>query len=65
VVAGGVVYFGSGANGYVVAADATTGAFIWQSQPGVNPVFAPPLVADGVLYVADYGGIVTAYAPSL
>jgi len=57
----GVVYFGAGADGYVIAADANTGALLWQSPTGA-PVFAPPLVANGTLFVADFGGKLAAYS---
>jgi outer membrane protein assembly factor BamB len=60
-VANGVVYFGTGAFGSTIAADAATGRLLWKS-PAAGPVFAPPLVADGAVYEAGYFGGVRKYA---
>lgn len=52
----GVVYFGLGDGGFAICAvDATTGAQRWRIETPY-PVFAPPTVAEGKLYVATGNG---------
>jgi outer membrane protein assembly factor BamB len=60
-VANGVVYVGSGGNGYtpwigdVFALNASTGAPLWYYY--TSGTVASPAVANGVVYVATFGGI--------
>jgi outer membrane protein assembly factor BamB len=57
IVAGDVVYYSGGFNGQVRALDAYTGARRWSSGSNITlPVEAAPTVANGRVYVADYGG---------
>ena len=53
VVAGSVVYIGSGNNFY--ALDATTGATLWTAigPPGgdLGELFGPPAAGNGIVYV--------------
>jgi outer membrane protein assembly factor BamB len=67
-VANGVVYFADGLGGEVFAIDASDGRELWNSGGLVGgPVFAPPAVVDGRMYVAswdgDTGGALIAFAP--
>ena len=58
-VANGVVYVGS-QDGYVSALNPITGALLWHDSGG-SPVWASPIVVNGMLYVADYHGDVISY----
>jgi outer membrane protein assembly factor BamB len=56
VVADGVVYFGLGEGGSsVCAVDAATGRLLWRVDTPY-PVFAPPTIADGKLFIATGNG---------
>lgn len=55
-VADGVVYFGLGEGGAAICAlQAETGKLLWK-LPTQFPVFAPPTIADGKLYIAAGNG---------
>ncbi len=55
-VSEGVVYFGLGEGGFgICAVDAMTGAQRWRIETPY-PVFAPPTIADGKLYVPTGNG---------
>ena len=55
-VSEGVVYFGLGEGGFAICAvDALTGAQRWRIETPY-PVFAPPTIADGKLYVPTGNG---------
>jgi hypothetical protein len=56
-VAGGMVYAGSSDGRFVQAVDAATGQERWRFRSN-KPVWSSPLVARGVVYVADYDGMV-------
>ncbi len=49
-VAGGVVYYGTGAGSRVIALDALTGKQLWESDP-LQSVFAAPMVVNGAVFV--------------
>ena len=56
LVSEGVVYFGLGEGGFAVCAvDAKTGTLLWRVETPY-PVFAPPTVANGKLYIATGNG---------
>jgi outer membrane protein assembly factor BamB len=67
-VAGGVVYYGDGLGGHVLARSEATGEPLWDSGASLpGPVFAAPVVANGRLYVASWdgsgGGVLTKFRP--
>ena len=56
VVSEGVVYFGLGEGGFAVCAvDAKSGKLLWRVETPY-PVFAPPTIANGKLYIATGNG---------
>ena len=61
VVADGVGYYGDGTGNTIYALDDATGLVLW-SQLLSGPVFAPPIVANGMLFVPGGGKL---YAFSL
>jgi outer membrane protein assembly factor BamB len=61
IVANGVVYAGSGKDGFLKAFAASTGAPLLSVQPTGGPIFATPTVANGRLFVATWDGHVVAY----
>jgi outer membrane protein assembly factor BamB len=63
-VADGVVYFGlsSGYQAHAAALDARSGHLLWTSGGAIKtPVFAPPTVVNGKVYVSSVGGYVSAF----
>ncbi len=60
-IAGGVVFYGSGASGRVIALDAHNGKRLWTSGP-LDAVYGAPTVMNGVMYVTSYDGRLRAYA---
>ena len=54
VLLGDSVYFGA-SDGWIYALDRKNGQPVWKFQTGV-PIFSTVAIADGWLYVADYGG---------
>jgi outer membrane protein assembly factor BamB len=64
-VAGGVVYFGNGVGGKVVAFDAATGHRLWTSGSTLHgkPIFAAPSVAGGRVYAGAWDSRLHAYGP--
>ncbi len=62
-VAADVVYFGDGYGHRVVAFDARTGRFLWDSGSAIHTsVYAGPTVVNGMVYVSSVGGTVSAFA---
>jgi DNA-binding beta-propeller fold protein YncE len=56
-VANGVVYYADGLGGEIFAFDAGDGRELWNSGGVIGgPVFAPPVVVDGRMYVAAWNG---------
>jgi outer membrane protein assembly factor BamB len=55
-VANGVVYGGS-SEGNVYALDANTGSLIWSYQTNSVPVYSPPTVVNGVVYIEADDGV--------
>jgi len=64
LVAGGILYAASG--GSVRALSPTTGASLWSDASSVGGIhWQSPVVANGVLYLADESRHLTAWAPAL
>ena len=61
IVANGVVYAGSGVDGFLKAFSASTGAPLLSVKPTGGPIFATPTVVNGHLFVATWDGHVVAY----
>jgi len=59
VVQEGKVYFGTSIPGFLHAVDGKTGASIFKLPTG-TPVFASMAIAQGILYVGNFGGTLTA-----
>jgi outer membrane protein assembly factor BamB len=56
-VVDGVVYWGVGAGGQLVAVDEDTGRRLWSSGHTLTgAVFAPAIVTDGMLFAASWDG---------
>jgi outer membrane protein assembly factor BamB len=63
-VADGVVYFGlsSGYQAHLAGLDARTGHLLWTSGGAIKtPVFAPPTVVNGKVYLSSAGGYLSAF----
>ena len=67
-VSGGIVYWAGGMDAHLYAVTASDGRMLWtrgQSLPG--PTFAPPIVADGMLFAVSWDGpehaLLVAFAP--
>jgi outer membrane protein assembly factor BamB len=58
----GVVYFGS-VYGNLYAIHATNGDIIWTYAPGIS-IFSSPLIANGNIYLGDYGTFYALTSPS-
>lgn len=54
VIADGVVYYGDGVGGQVLAFNAMTGAQIWSSPQFGAPIFAEPVVVNGRVYAGAW-----------
>jgi len=54
VLANGVVYYGDGTGGQVLAFDATTGNALWSSPQFAGPIFAEPIVVNGHVYAGAW-----------
>eukprot|EP00607_Mallomonas_marina_P009996 CAMPEP_0182422824 /NCGR_PEP_ID=MMETSP1167-20130531/8635_1 /TAXON_ID=2988 /ORGANISM="Mallomonas Sp, Strain CCMP3275" /LENGTH=1169 /DNA_ID=CAMNT_0024601225 /DNA_START=861 /DNA_END=4371 /DNA_ORIENTATION=+ len=55
VVAGGVVYVATGANGQLFAVNADSGVVLWVSTQALGYLMSPPIVVNGMLLIADSG----------
>jgi GT2 family glycosyltransferase/outer membrane protein assembly factor BamB len=63
-VANGVVYSTNGPGERVFANDASSGAALWNSGETIaGPVFTPPTVTGGHVYVGAWDGTLYAFAP--
>ena len=62
-IAGGVVYIGSGRNGWLRAFRLSDGIQLWARHVSTRAVFAAPTVDRGTLLVGDWGGSVSAFRP--
>jgi outer membrane protein assembly factor BamB len=62
-IAGGVVFYGTGGNGRVIAVDAKSGKRLWASSPHTirGPVLNAPSVVNGVCYVGSWDGRLHAF----
>jgi len=54
MVANGVVYYGDGTGGQVLAFDAVTGNQLWASQQFDGPIFAEPIIVNGHVYAGAW-----------
>ena len=61
-LAGGVVFYGTGATGEVIALDARTGKRLWVHTVG-NTIFGAPAVVNGAVYVSAGDGRLRAFVP--
>lgn len=61
-IAGGVIYLGSGRDGYLRAFRLGDGRRIWSWGPSHQAIFAAPTVDQGTLYAAGWSGDVWAFA---
>lgn len=59
-VARDVVYYADGTGDKLFALDAKTGRVLWRQTLG-GPVFAPPVVVDGRVYVVSWDGDIYAF----
>ena len=62
-IAGGVVYIGSGRNGWLRAFALRDGIQLWARHVSTAAVFAAPTVDRGTLLVGDWAGFVSAFRP--
>ncbi len=62
-IAGGVVYIGTGRDGWLRAFRLSDGVQLWARHVATHPVFAAPAVDRGTLLVADWSGFVSAFRP--
>jgi hypothetical protein len=61
-VAGGVVYYGDGLGGQLLAFDAATGTPLWSSGSTIaGGIFATPMVVNGRLFVGGWKGKLYAF----
>jgi outer membrane protein assembly factor BamB len=60
-IAGGVIYLGSGRDGYLRAFRLSDGRRIWSWGPSHHPIFAAPVVDRETLYAAGWSGYVWAF----
>jgi outer membrane protein assembly factor BamB len=61
VEAGGVLYYAG--SGGILAVNASTGRRLWQDTSIGGIHWESPIVDNGVLYITDESGSLTAYAP--
>jgi outer membrane protein assembly factor BamB len=61
-VAGGVVFYGTGPSGTVIALDARTGKRLWVHSVG-HTIFGAPTVVNGAVYVSAWDGRLRAFVP--
>jgi outer membrane protein assembly factor BamB len=61
-VAGGVVFYGTGVAGTIVALDARTGKRLWVHSIG-HTIFGAPTVVNGAVYVSAWDGRLRAFVP--
>ncbi len=61
-IAGGVVFYGTGAYGTLVALDARTGKRLWVRSVG-HTIFGAPSVINGAVYVGAWDGRLRAFVP--
>ncbi len=62
-IAGGVVYIGSGRNGWLQAFRLTDGARLWGRYLAGGTIFAAPAVDGGTVYVGTWSGELVALRP--
>jgi outer membrane protein assembly factor BamB len=64
IAANGVVYAPTGGGSSVFAFDGSSGQYLWDTGGfAQGGVFAPPMVVNGQLFVADFTGDLLAFAP--
>jgi outer membrane protein assembly factor BamB len=63
VVVNGLVYYGDGIGGRVIAFDAMTGARLWSSPDFGAPIFAEPIVVNGQIYAGAWDQKLHAFGP--
>jgi outer membrane protein assembly factor BamB len=64
VVANGVVYYGDGSGSTVHAFDSSTGEELWTSGSAIaGPVYAEPIVVNGLLLVGSWDEHLHAFGP--
>jgi outer membrane protein assembly factor BamB len=62
-IARGVVYFGSGRNGFLRAFRLSDGRQLWNWRPSTQPIFAAPAVDRATVFFAGWDGNVWAFKP--
>ena len=60
-IAGGVIYIGSGRNGFIRALRLSDGAPLWSRHPSRQAIFAAPAVDRATLFEAGWDGHVWAF----
>lgn len=61
-VAGGVVYYGTGADSHLLAFDAVTGTQLWSSGLTIQgPIYGAPMVVNGKVFVGAWDGKLYAF----
>jgi outer membrane protein assembly factor BamB len=61
IVANGVLYYAG--NNQILALDPTTGAILWEDNRIGGIHWESPVLANGILYITDESGRLTAYSP--
>jgi outer membrane protein assembly factor BamB len=61
MIAGGVLYIASGRDGWVRAFRLRDGAQLWARRVSSDAIFAAPAIDHGMLLIADWGGVVSAW----